>query len=52
MKGVSFNVTVICRGRLERKVLLSTEGLWEEGWFAEELQQKSSAKEGVAAGLP
>lgn len=30
MKGVSFNITVICRGRLERKVVLSTEGLWEE----------------------
>ena len=40
MKGVSFHVAVICRGRLERKVLLSTEELWEEGWFAADLRQK------------
>lgn len=52
MKGVLFHLTVTCRGRLERRVLPSMEELWQEGWFAAELWQKSSAKEGFAAGLP
>ena len=50
LKGVSFHVTVICKGKLERLVLLKMEELWEEEWIA--AVAKSSAKEGFVADLP